>query len=209
MRERSITVDSNTLASCPGQLKISMWRWLLRHPRWPVVLGASLAFILWAAVKVHWGWWVPAVPVLLGNLYYWRRVREHFIFGDVNPGQVISVTPFLIAVRTDLSFGPGYYPVLKIFEEKASGRWSVPLVTGAIVATVSLYYRSEEYNPYWEDFDPHPIDPLVSDLEDAKQILKRISIEEVDQLSQAIEELPSLCVGVHKIEVESSDWSAS
>ena len=129
------------------------------------------------------------------------------MFGDANPGQVVGVSPLLIAVRTDLSLGPGYFPVLKIFEVRPSGRWTVPIAIGARVATVAVYSGgTDEDSCHWDDFDPHPVDPLVSDLDDARRLLERVGGEHTDHLSKAIEELPSVGVGLHKIEVESSDW---
>ena len=114
MAEHLFTVDPETEASSPGGLRISRRRWFLRHPRWPMVLGLVLVTVLTFAVKFHWGWWGTAVLALLGNWFYWRRVYEHFMFGDANPGQVVGVSPLLIAVRTDLSLGPGYFPVLHL-----------------------------------------------------------------------------------------------
>jgi len=207
MAERYFTVDSETEASNPGGLRVSRWRWLLRHPRWPMALGLVLVVVSSAAVKIHWGWWLPVMLVLLGNWYYWRRVYEHFAFGCLNPGQVVSVSPLKIAVLTDLSFGQGYYPALKIVEVKSSGRWTVPIVIGARVATIAVYSRStEEDVRHWDDFDPHPVDPLVSDLDDARRLLERIPVEEFDQLGMALEGMSSLGIGLHRIEVESTDW---
>ncbi len=207
MAERSFTLDDSTEASHPGGVKISKWRWFMRYPRWPMVLTLVFVGAVVAAVTVHWGSWLLVPPPVVGGFYYWRRIREHFLMGCANPGRVVSTSPLLIAVRTDLSHGRGYYPVVKVIKEKPSGRWSSPPVEGERVVTVALYSaHSEGTAPHWGDFDPLPVEPVAVKLEDATRLLESLPDEEWSGLDRAIADLPAPEVGLHRVEVDSSDW---
>jgi len=97
------------------------------------------------------------------NFHYWRRVRDHFRFGDANPGLVLSLEPALVAVNTDLTMGEGDFPVIKIIECNLTHSAGEPLKVGDYLPTVALYSHPEsEDDPHWADFDPQPADYATS-----------------------------------------------
>ncbi len=209
MNDESVTLDDSVETPHPGGITINKLRWILRNPFWPLLLGIPLVLACAAAFMWHWAIWLIVVPLFGLNLLYWRRITEHFRFGDANPGKVVSTDPILIAVRSDLTIGYGSYPVVKIVEEAASDRWPTPLEVGHRVATVALYARPEDQTLMrWGDFNPKPVEPIAVRPEDAHQLRESFSDEEWDLLDRGIAELSDLTVGLHRIEVDTSTWAA-
>ena len=67
---------------------------------------------------------VVGLPLtIIPAIWYVKRVNEWFLYGDANPGILISTTPPLIAVWTDLTKDEGSYPALNVHRERPSDRW--------------------------------------------------------------------------------------
>lgn len=195
-------------ASHPGGIDVSLLRWCLRYPKWPVILlGGALGFAV-AAVLVHWSLWLLAVPFAACFVLYRIRIRSHFQNGNASPGRVISTSPLLIAVRTDLTMGRGYFPAIRVIREKPSSRWPEPLEVGQQVATCALYHKAgEDDGTHWDTFDPRPVEPVASDPQAAASLLASFPPHQWDQLDRGIGELGSPTEGLHRLELGKSDWA--
>jgi hypothetical protein len=134
--------------------------------------------------------WIPAGIFILFHIFYWIRVKEHFLSGDTNPGVIVSLNPILIAVSTDLSMGIGSYPAIKIV------RTRLPLIAnqkpaiGACVAMVSLYSYPISNAPHWSDFDPYPVMCATSDAAVINAKVASFSQEDWQELAQMLKNVP-------------------
>lgn len=189
--QRTWTLDDSSLASNPGNLSVSPFRWFRYYPTWPLIWFFSLVFFVGLACLFHWSLWIVAVLLLAMNWFYWQRVRDHFRSGCANPAMVISMDPMMIAVSTDLTKGIGEYPVVKIIEK------SLPAVCGQIpqvgsrLPAVALYESSPDDDlPHWADFDPRPIDCATGDLEAIRAVMNTFKESDWDELSSWLEQVP-------------------
>jgi hypothetical protein len=207
-QQQTLTLDDSALASQPGGVRVSLWRWVRRYPKWPVILVGSLVLSIVACFVVD-GMFLVAVPLaLLPNIYYWNRVREHFRHGDANPGVVVSSSPLLIAVWTDMRKEEGSsYPMLRVFEEPPADEWGAAPPVGTRLATVALYGIGDDENtPYWESFEPRSVEPVAASAEEARALLESFTPESWARLERAVAELGPLREGLHRVEIESSSW---
>lgn len=108
--QHSLTLDDRARASNAGRLDVQPLVFARSFPRWPALF--LVAFILLAAGAMLWHWllWAAVFPLLLQGWLAWSRVEEHFLYGCVNPGRVVSLHPFRIAVYTDLRRGWKPFP---------------------------------------------------------------------------------------------------
>jgi hypothetical protein len=201
-QQQTLTLDDSALASQPAGVRVSLWRWVRRYPKWPVILVGSLVLSVLACFLVD----VPLA--LLPNIYYWNRVREHFLHGDANPGIVVSSSPLLIAVWTDMRKEEGStYPMLRVFEEPPAEEWDGSPAVGTRVATAALYgIGDDEGTPYWESFEPRPVEPVAASAEEARALLESFEPERWERLQAAVAELGTPREGLHRVEVERSSW---
>ena len=182
---------NGTVASNPGRLRVNYLRWLTHKPAWPLGWAAAAVAAVAGAVLVHWAFWVSAAFLLLGNAFYWFRLKMHFERGDANPGLVVSATPPLVAVATDLTKGFGSFPAVKVFAAgplRVAGRR--PEV-GDRVATVSLYSPGlDPTAPHWSDFDPHPAEYVTADAAALAGLMATFDPGEWDKLARLLELVP-------------------
>lgn len=182
---------NGTVASNPGRLRVSYLRWLTHKPTWPLGWAAAALAALAGAVLLHWAFWIPAVFLMLCNAFYWFRLKMHFERGDANPGLVVSATPPLVAVATDLTKGFGSYPVVKVFAAgplRVSGRR--PEV-GDRVGTVALYSPGPDPAvPHWADFDPHPAEYVTADPAALDGLMDTFTPADWDNLARLLEQVP-------------------
>lgn len=208
-QQQTLTLDDSALASQPAGVRVSLWRWTKRYPKWPLLLVSSFVLSVLACIFVD-GMFLVAVPLaVLPNIYYWNRVREHFLHGDANPGVVVSTSPLLIAVWTDMRKEAGTsYPMLRVFEEPPAKEWGDAPAVGTRLATSALYgIGDDEDTPYWESFEPRPVEPVAASAEEARALLESFSPERWERLERAVAKLKPLREGLHRVEVASSSWS--
>src|SRR4051794_4766671 len=110
---RLALVDDRSVASKPGGISVNPFRYAAHFPFWPLVFGGALVGSI-ALTTAQPKLWFVTLLVLGINFLFWLRVRLHFRFGCINPAKIVSLSPFTLAVMTDLTTGAGSYPVLKI-----------------------------------------------------------------------------------------------
>lgn len=205
MPDHPLTLDRETTASNPGKARVSVWRWTLHYPKQPVLL---LLALIAATAGCYWVslWFLPLLlPVATLNVHYWIRIREHFRFGDTNPGLVIALNPTLVAVATDLTHGVGSYPAVKVFKTNLSRIMGEKPALGARLATVALYSRSSDPNcPHWSDFDPRPLECATSDQNDINRAMASFSDFDWQRLENAIRQIPSSEPGLYLLSGENA-----
>lgn len=186
-----LTVDAGSRASHPGRVVVSMFRWTVCFPTWPLTLGAALLVATALTVQKHWGYVFLAVVFAAMNFLYWKRLREHFLFGCANPAVVIATHPCLVAVYTDLTKGQGEFPVIKVvrFPRRALGT-SVRI--GDRVPTVSLYGNNAPTEPHWYDFFPLPVTSATSKQEVVARVVQDLGDAEWASLDQHLAHVTTL-----------------
>lgn len=201
-------LDDGTTASHPGGVRVSIWRWALHHPLWPIGLFAYMLFgvtLMW----LHSLLWAIALPILIVmQILYWRRIKEHMFHGNICPGIVISKSPLRVAVYTDLSKGFGSFPVIKIMEHTPYRRWSGRPEIGTRVVTVALYeqHADSENLPHWNDFQPVLAAPIIKTRKDLEKLEASMLPEYWDTLEDALKHVTSRKPGLHPVHFQESGW---
>lgn len=198
--QRSLTLDDTLTASHPGGVKVSLWRWACRYPKWPLILTTSVLLTPFLIVSVSL-MFIAALPItVIPAIWYAKRVREHFLYGDANPGLVISTSPFRIAVWVDLTKGEGSFPALSVKAEPPFKHQGKPAEVGTRLATVALYdIGSEEDLGYWENLDPRPVEPVAAREEDARKLFESFSAEQWERLEKAVESVKPTRAGLFRL----------
>lgn len=198
MPDRPLTLNRETIASNPGDARISVWRWGLHYPKWALLWLLVLVAVLIAAFLVSL-WFIPLLlPAAAFNILYWIRVRDHFRFGDTNPGIVIALNPTLVRVATDLTQGSGSYPAVKVFKTNLSRIMGAEPAVGTRLATVALYSRSPDPNcPHWSDFDPRPLECATGVKSDIDRAMASFSDADWHRLEDSIRQIPSTQPGLY------------
>ncbi|WP_230655636.1 DUF3239 domain-containing protein [Psychrobacter sp. I-STPA10] len=197
-------VNSNTVASNPGQISVSPFVWYRHH----VVMGGIIALILLAilclCVFVDVKFVVLFAIFAIVHQLNFTRIKEHFYYGDSNGGIVLATNPILVAVYTNLSKGFGYYPVIKIIECPTLKDLNI----GDRIATVALYQASTNQQlPHWINFEPLPVNYVSNNQEDIDKALLSYDATYWSRLEQGIPQVPKpYQAGLYKINIESSDW---
>jgi hypothetical protein len=187
---RSWTLDTSSYASNPGHVPLNPWRWLRYYPKWPLLWFSSLVAFVAMACFVDSNLWAAAALLLVGNWFYWQRVREHFPHGCANPAIIVSMRPMRIAVSTDLSKGVGEYPVIKIIKKSVAPACGQIPEVGSKLAAVALYNSSDAAVPHWSDFDPRPIDCATGDVEVMERVMQSFTDNDWDQLYDGLRQVP-------------------
>lgn len=201
-RERSQSAASN-----PGMLRVSYLRFALAFPTWFLVWhGALLVSILLTAL-VHWGFGVLVLLFAYAVHLYWHRVKYQFISGCVNPGQVISVSPPLVAVRTDLSKGWCDCPVVKVLRQPLSRMAGGAPQVGDRVATAAFYQQINQNLPHWDDFSPIVIDCVTGNRGDIERVFATLEDSDWEELAEGLEQLPQpVSPGLYRV-YSGAEWT--
>ena len=116
------------------------------------------------------------------------HIREHFRYGCVNPAIVVSQTPPLIAVATDLRVRDKPYPVVKILTQPLHQiRGGTPPI-GTRLATVALY--CDGGNPWhWVDFEPIVVNCVTDRQSDIDNVFRSIAQEDWTDLELGLQKV--------------------
>jgi hypothetical protein len=179
---RAALVDDRTTASNPGGVSVQCFRYVQHFPVWPLGFAVCLtASAAWAALWPSF-WWVALLSLVL-NVLFWVRVKLRFKFGCVNPSRVVAVSPFTLAVFTDLSTGEGDYPVIKIIRHPLPRGRQYKL--GDNCATVAMYTGSADAE-HWEDFSPIMVDCATDNRSEIQLVTASIPSEEWADLDEGL-----------------------
>ena len=190
-RPKSLTLDNSTAASHPGGLRANRFLWFRHYPLWPCIWGGMLVMCIVLAFVIRWVFWVPAFVLLIVNWFYWRQIKERFLYGCVNPAVIVSEHPMLIAAYTDLSKGVGDYPAIKIFRKNLADTGGQSPRLGSRLAVISTYAGMPDGGPpYWIDFDPRPVNCVTTDLSEIERIIASLESNEWTELEATLRQVP-------------------
>ncbi|AFY99876.1 DUF3239 domain-containing protein [Calothrix sp. PCC 6303] len=135
----------------------------------------NLPFALLGIIIFDISFWYLISPLLNKLIFLIHRIREHFMYGCVNPGIVVSSKPLLLAVFTDLRKREVRYPAIRILSQplKWTTKGTIPI--GTKFATVALYEESK--NPeseHWENFYPIVINCVTGNKRDINRVFRSI-----------------------------------
>ena len=200
---------SNTYATHPGKLAFNPIALMKIYPKLLFVALLWLFFLLAAVSGIAWTAWIFAIVIPMPLLFYWFKLHIHFKMGDANPGIIISTHPTLMAVLTDLSKGEGRYPAVAVTQVDFSKINKAAVKPGMQLATVSLYYNSNDSAPHWSDFLPLPAQYATGNKKKIEELLDSFSQEEWSKLDQAIAQIPQpYKEGVYRVNEEITDWKS-
>ena len=138
--------DQSFLAANPAKFNVNAWHYYQNdwgnEGGWmfyvfmlivPAILTGILGYFF------VWAW----ILMLLVLLFAWRvhsRNRQHFREGNVCPGKVVSVSPDLVAVSTDLAHDSKHsYPIIEVISCNFRLWSGDPVQIGDRVAVVTSY----------------------------------------------------------------------
>lgn len=186
-------------ASNPGMLRVSYLRYALAFPKWVFIWHALLLGSI-ALVLVHWSFVFLVAFFAFCVWLYWRRVKFRFIGGCVNPAQVISLSPPLIAVYTDLSKGLGEWQVIKVLPQPLSKMAGGMPKIGQQMATISVYQSLNDELDHWDNFYPIIVDVATGDVGEIERIQESVDSEDWDELKQGMQQISQPYVpGIYRV----------
>lgn len=155
-----LTVDTTTSASNPGEIIISIDKYIEYY---------NIAGIQKLALKVLTGLPKNLSRTLFPNwnlLYNWINRYEQFRYGCISPSVVVDKTNGIVAAFTSLTAaGDIPKPVIKLFTEKLHLIVDKDVHNGERLASVALYTPDSQNptSPYWKDFTPLVADCFSAD----------------------------------------------
>jgi hypothetical protein len=185
-----IFMRADTVAANPGRLKVQWPVFFRCFPTWPIVYAAALLLTLVLSVFISSAFWAVFVLIVVAAGLGLRQIREVAQHGCINPAQVVSISPPLIAVWTDLATSPEHpYPAIKIVRQPFDRMAGGPVTLGARVVTIS-YYQGRVTQRHWDDFQPTMVNCLNGDPGAAAHRLQSISWLDWINLEQGLQEVP-------------------
>lgn len=181
---------SSSAASNPGMMKVSYWRHFLAYPKWAVIWHLLLVCSI-GLVFVSWFCFPLVLLFLWATRMYWNRVKTQFIAGCVNPAMILSVSPPLIAVHTNLTQdGSDEWNVVKVMAAPIHRMISGVPVQGDRLATVSFYESMSDKADHWTDFQPKPAACVASNPDDPQRILHGIEKDDWREFKDDLRQVP-------------------
>lgn len=188
--DRSLLVNSDTLASNPGRTRVQWPVFIYNFPKWFIIYAVILVGSVAIGVGGDNRAWVGALIFGLIGAMGLYRVSSQFNLGCVNPTQVVSTSPPLVAVYTDLTTGGDPYDVVKVLHQplgKMTG--GMPRV-GQRLSSVALY-AGDISKAHWDDFDPVVVNCVTASRADIERTLKSIPDDEWQCLEEGLRQVPT------------------
>jgi len=168
----AITYDDSTVASHPGQTRISSGKFFNYY-------GVTGFQRLYYSVVFKMSF--KTLQRLMRNnriVYEWTAKSEQFKFGCLNPSVIIDVEKGIIATYTNLT-NNGSEPtsVIKISIEKLHLIEGKDLSIGQKIPSVAIYHRKPDSLAInaWDDFDPRVPYCFSEDVHNCDKLLKRLN----------------------------------
>ncbi len=189
--ERSLLVNSDTMASNPGRTAVQWPVFARCFPRWFIIFPAAILGAVFLALTTgDTRLWGIAVGAFVMSLLGIMRTQNQFNLGCVNPTQVVGKDPYLIAVYTDLTTGAETYDVVKILEHPLQKMTGGPPRVGQRLSSVALY-QGDINKAHWDDFDPVVVNCVTASRADIDRTLNSIPADEWECLEEGLKQVPT------------------
>jgi len=144
-------------------------------------VGLAAGGLVMAAVNVY--------KMLNGN---YRFAREQFQYGCANPGVVVSVDPYLVAVHTDLTQGGGEeWPVVRIIPQPLEKTSQARFAVGDRVVGVAFYGGDEKLSRrHWVNFNPIVANCVTDDQYALRELYNRMEPKDWQDMEKYVAMLP-------------------
>lgn len=198
------TLDENSQASLPGNLRINPFQWISHASKYPIYLLLGLIFF-GLLTSYHWLFFIPTLLLVRKNFYYWQRIKEHFSFGCVNASVVVSEEPIMFAVATNLSKTSSWdYPVIKIIKAPLKTAAGQKVTIGTRFPSVAVYSRGNQNElSHWVDFMPLPVDYATSSRKSIQNMMSRLSDNDWNELDEWLKTIPlPLKPGLYPVDIQ-------
>jgi DNA-directed RNA polymerase subunit RPC12/RpoP len=190
-KQRSVTLDDQSTASLPGNVKVNPIQYVTHFPLWPILWAGSLvATGVAALLTMNIALIIIAFMLLAANALYWYRVKEHFLHGCINPAVVVSTNPLLIAVSTDLTTGWKPWPVVKILPHPLRSIGGQPPQIGMRLSTVALYQSGGNDDSHWVDFHPKAVECVTTDEASIQYTMSQLDEDAWQDLHRKLMKVP-------------------
>jgi hypothetical protein len=188
---------NGTVASNPGRLKVQWLKCVTSFPVMPIVFVVLLIISLILGLAYRPAIFIVAAGLVLTAAREFKMMQVKFISGCVNPGVVVSTSPYLVAVYTDLAKQGGFRPAVKIIRQPLGRMTGGAPALGARVATAALYYGGG--SDAWRDFVPVVVNCVTSNQADINRMTRSISANDWRDLDQALASLNDNRKGLHTL----------
>ena len=198
-----------TVASHPTELTLEQGQWFRFNPKASLLITSGMILSLFLSFKYSFYYLILLGVMLVINKIYWWFIERRFQKGDYNVGRVVSTSPMLVAVPTDLRKGyAGLFPVIKVIEIKFDKLGDTQLSIGDKIGTCGLYTNSKDDIPFWLGFDPVPVFYGNSDFaKQQKRAEASTTIEAWQDFEEQLNQLPKpFQRGLYKITTSTSSW---
>jgi hypothetical protein len=199
-----------TVASNATKLTLEQGQWFKFNPLASLIITFGMIASLVLSFKYSFYYLILFGVILVVNKIYWWVIERRFQQGDYNIGRVVSTSPMLIAVPTDLRKGGAEsFPVIKIVEIKFNKVGDRDLMLGDKLGTNGMYdYPKDDNTPFWEGFDPIPVFYGNSNFEaHERRVEASITQEDWAEFERNLGQLPKpYQKGLYKIKTSASSW---
>jgi hypothetical protein len=180
-----------TFASNPGRTRIQWSRWLVCFPWIPAAALLGSVAVGIAALLIKPIVFAGAGVIVFFLFVHLNTQRQKFLAGDVNPGVVVSDSPYLVAVLFDMAKGRGTRPAVKVVRQPLGRMTGGPAKVGDRLATVSLYGGDVGGGDAWGDAYPTVINCATANETDVARVQRSISRADWARLDAAVARLPT------------------
>lgn len=198
------TLNNDTIASNPSQIRLNPLIWF-PHDFLKIMFHLSLFVISIVATFASSYYYLIFVFLTMRLIFlYWIEIEEKFQANSIG-GQVISLSPPLVAVCSDLSRSNYFFPAIKIIPFKVKRK----IHLGEKVVTVAAYRQgANEEIPYWEDFFPIPAEYATDDKDELSDALESYDEHDWNELAEGLKLVPQpYKPGLYRVHIEDHDWN--
>lgn len=192
-------------ASRPGELQVELLHHCRCFPRFTLICSLLLLGFGWLAIQGHPVAWVPVVLVAALMWLAVKRAQSQFQRGDLNPGKVVSVSPYRVAVFADMRYGGPSYPAIKVLPQPLEKQPGAPPKLGEYVAVVATYHPPTD-NGHWNDISPVAVQCATSSVAEIRRALGRLDQGDWRDLEEGLSQLANPAApGLYPVQIHWRD----
>jgi len=162
-----------------------------------------LSGLLIGGILLGWFFYIPLVLYGAYQILSLSKTRDMYYSGALSPAIVIDADTNKIAALTDLSFGYGSFPIIRVRKYPLPDRYRV---NGSKVPVAGAYQNTENYD-HWNYYEPNPLPSGIKNDEIIKEKIAAIPTTEWISLKNEIKKFDGTPKeGYYPINIENSNW---